>query len=495
MRGLRKFVDESGQTLVLAALCIVILVAFLGLAIDVGHLRYAKRQLQSAADAAAIAAGREIRVCAVNGQILQACPYMTAAAQSALVENEPGFTGSTLISNCLSAPGAGLTIQVNSPSCYLASDPNKGKAGYVEVVVSKQEQTYFAKILGFNNISLSARAEASRDPSPPCIYALDNDKTNIAISLGIGALMQFNCTIVDESPSPQALSSPICLLVGSTGKILVHGGVSTLLALGCPQPQLKAPIPTPADPLAYLPPPPQANDACGTSATSPYFGSPNQVNVPLLSGLLSLGKPIVFNPGVYCGGIAIPVALVNNIVFNPGIYVLRQGKGMALGLLGIPIFSGVTTGGIQMTIAALSNITGNGVMFYNEGPSGDGPAGSINITEPLSGPTSIISINNFSLSAPASGEYAGVLFFQAHNVTTPGGLLLNLLGSSNLKGGIYMPDAAITYGVSALSANTNFIVAKDINFGLVGAATVIGGTDATSSLGSPLVGDDAVLVQ
>jgi uncharacterized membrane protein len=48
--------DESGQVLVLVVLCMTILVGFMALAIDVGLLFRAKRNLQIAADAAATAA-------------------------------------------------------------------------------------------------------------------------------------------------------------------------------------------------------------------------------------------------------------------------------------------------------------------------------------------------------------------------------------------------------------------------------------------------------
>src|SRR5215475_2110057 len=47
--------DESGQMLVLTALCMTLLMGFLALAIDVGILFRAKRNVQIAADAGAIA--------------------------------------------------------------------------------------------------------------------------------------------------------------------------------------------------------------------------------------------------------------------------------------------------------------------------------------------------------------------------------------------------------------------------------------------------------
>ena len=84
-RGLR---EDGGQAAILAAVGMIAILAFLGLAIDVGHLRYVKRQLQIAADAAAVAGALEIQSCGGTKN----CSAMQVAAQDALTEN--GFGGS-----------------------------------------------------------------------------------------------------------------------------------------------------------------------------------------------------------------------------------------------------------------------------------------------------------------------------------------------------------------------------------------------------------------
>ena len=52
---MKRILEESGQTLVLAALMGVLLLGFMALALDVGLLFNARRKLQTAADAAATA--------------------------------------------------------------------------------------------------------------------------------------------------------------------------------------------------------------------------------------------------------------------------------------------------------------------------------------------------------------------------------------------------------------------------------------------------------
>ncbi len=402
---------------------------------------------------------------------------MQAAAQAAMTEN--GYTVDKFITNCSDQPGTGLTLMINNPSCYDANDPNSGttKLKYVEAVVTNHVPTYFGRIVGINSVTMTTRSEAEHGVGGPCIYALDPASAG-AISLGVGVLLNSQCGIVDESDSSAALE---CLVgLGITApSIKVTGGASGLLGgLLCgshPPPHTYVAAPNPRDPLAYLPAPASANNLCGTTTASPYTGSPSQVSV-----LLGIGSNIVFNPGVYCGGINITASVLGRITFNPGTYILRQGRG---GLLGLG-----TTGGLTITISALSTITGTGVTFYSESGSSTSVNG-FSITAP-----STLGLSNFSLSAPTNGEYGGVLFFEAHGNTSPSSFLLALAQGSTLTGAVYAPDATVSYGVSALSASYNILVAKDIS--LTGGLISSFGNDYSSlDSGSPLNGDDVALVQ
>jgi Putative Flp pilus-assembly TadE/G-like len=464
---MRFLKDDNGQALILGALAMAVTMGMVALAVDVGQLRYQKRALQSVADAAALAAGLEIRVCGTTPN----CSAMQAAAQASLTEN--GYTGATLKTNCAAA-GTGLTLQVNDPPCRLgAADPNNGSNRFVEVVVSKQEPMYFAQMVGIHNMLLSARAEAERDPTAPCIYALDPTGAG-AINLLVGLGVRSTCGIVDESNNSKALTCLVGLLI-SAPSISVTGGTSGLLCSSTPSPRTGVPAPTPADPLAYLPAPANANAACGTSTASPYTGSASQVSI-----VIGLGSNIVFNPGVYCGGIAITAGLLTNITFNPGTYILKTGP--AAGLAGT---LGTKTGGLNIAISAVSSIVGQGVTFYNEGATGN-----LSVTVP-----SILGLSNFNLSAPTSGTYGGVLFFQAHGDTNPGTFSVNVATGNNFQGAVYLPSASVTYGVSAASAAYNILVAYDINFGVASLLSTFGSNYAAQATGSPLFGDNAVLVQ
>ena len=467
MKALRTFArDEAGQALVITSLCIVVLLGFVGFAIDVGHLRLVKSQMQAAADAAALASGLEIRVCSTT----LGCSYMQAAAKMAMQEN--GYPSVTFLMNCNGTPGTGVTLMLNDPPCAAGiSDPNSLPGSLVEVIATQNVTTHFAKLFGLNNVKVSARAVSARGAGP-CIYALDPHGSG-AITVPIGLGIQSTCAVVDESDSSSAIT---CLVAfGTAPRIAVTGGVAGLLCGSSPPPVTGVPVPAMADPMGYLPAPPHATDACPTTAATgnTFTGSKSAVN-------LTLTGTYTFNPGVYCGGISITAGVLMTTTFTPGIYILRDGPG----LLG-------TQGGLTVTLSALSKITAKNVMFYNEGLITNPAAsvGGFSITTPAAA-----GLSNIVFSAATGGQYGGVLFFQAHGVTTSGTYLANLLQGSKLEGAIYEPDAKVAYAVGAISNNYNILVAKDLNFtGQV--LSRFGSNYASLATGSPLQSDVSVLVQ
>lgn len=474
MRMRRILKNERGQAFILTAVCLAFVITFLGFAIDVGHFRYARRQLQSAADAAALAAALEIRVC--GG--IENCAAMQDAAQNALREN--GFAESTLLANCAESQQDGVTLMLNNPVCAVSGDPNGGRLDYVEAIVSEQVPTYFAGMLGIRSERISARAEAARIGGP-CVVALGGPPGGPyddqgALTLVAGVLLHSNCPIWDESTSSKALECT--LSVGVTApQINVTGGVSGLLGIlpslcGLWTTRAKTGVVSlnPHDPMAYLPAPPNADDPCGSKSGNTYNGSSSRVNI-LLTGTY------IFNPGVYCGGINILAATIGtNITFNPGTYVLRQ---KSTGLLGTGLLS---DGGLNITVSALATIRGQGVTFYSEG-------GSSSITVP-----DTLGLSNFHLSAPTSGEYGGVLLYQPSTNSSADVFSVSAAQGSVFDGAIYAPNASVTYGVNVLSSSYNILVARDINF-LAGVASVFGNNYAALSSGSPLNGNVVMLVQ
>jgi len=148
---MKLFHDKSGQTLVLAALSLPALLGFMRLALDVGMLMHDKRDMQIAADAAAIAAAGEI----------PNTDY-TAVGQAASAQN--GATNGA----------GGAKVVINNPHLSGPFASVSNKTSYVEAVVSSTESTTFMGLFGPRVLTVSARAVATPKTNSDCIYALGN---------------------------------------------------------------------------------------------------------------------------------------------------------------------------------------------------------------------------------------------------------------------------------------------------------------------------------
>jgi Putative Flp pilus-assembly TadE/G-like len=422
--------SDAGQALVVVALMLVVLLSVMGLAVDMGYLRYMRRQLQTAADAAAIAGALEINSCGGS----PGCSNLVDAAHNASGEN--GFTAGT----------KGVTVTVNNPPTT-TGDPHNGDAHFVEVIVSQPEPSHFANMFGVASTTLSARGEAKMT-SGNCVYSLNNGLAGSGNLNLLAALdMDSQCGIVVES-SLNCVGGSI-----TAPRIGIGGGGGFSFACSTNPTPVHIATPTPADPLAYLPKP--AVPACGTTTASPYSGSPGPLPITVT------GAGNVLNPGNYCGGIVVaPGATVTLSGSTTDAYVLTS--------------TGATGG---LTVAATATVTGSNVTFYNLGPNGAITflGGTVN------------------LAAPTSGPHPGVLFFQDSVNTNGATFAAAFLGSSNLSGAYYFPNADLAFALDlgASSAYT-ILVARSISF----TATDFTIKNDYSSLadGSP-VKDSAALVE
>ena len=322
--------DESGQTIVLAAVCMILLVGMLGLSIDAGVLRYQKRQMQNLADASALAAALELSACAGTSD----CSAMQTAAKAALTEN--GCTAS-LLTKCATRSGTKLELTMNNPPCALSSDPNTGSSSYVETIVSEPVSTVFAKTLGVSTVSVLARAEAMIPPTP-CVYFLSLHSTQPSLSAG-------NQTIQTTCPYYLGLSYDFTGGATSSGSpYLIAGSSSSSTGTVSPTPSFN--VTAQADPLSTLSAPAGANTCTYT-------------NYPTVTGAASL------KAGTYCGGLTINTS--STVSLASGTYII-------LGALSI---NGPT-------------LTGSGVTFYvsQNGTYSYGASTIANVNATLSAPTS-----------------------------------------------------------------------------------------------------------
>lgn len=363
--------NESGQTLILAAISMVVLIAFIGLGVDMGVLRHERRVLQGVADSAAIGGASELNY----GDV-------TIGAQNAAKQN--GFVDGS----------NGATLTVNNPP---QSGPHKNNLQYVEVIASQVAPTYFMKIFYVNSVNISARAVAYLGNGPGCIYALNPSKTNAILMNGSGNV-QAQCGVYDDSNATQALlnngsGTLSAKSIGVVGKYLNNGSgtISPTPATGM--------VPL-ADPLSYLNPPSVKGSCSGgyqiANGSGTYTFNPGNVIIN--------GNPVVtLNPGEYC---SLTINGSPNVTFNPGAYILDQGV----------TFNGTTT------------VNADGVTFYvNSGSMTLNGNNSSHFTAPTTGSYAGILVyqspsdtSQLTINGSNSLNVTGAIYAPKANITDNG---------------------------------------------------------------------------
>jgi Flp pilus assembly protein TadG len=352
MRILR---DESGQTLVFVAVSLSFILGVVGMATDVGTLLHAKRDLQNAADSAAIAGAVEEDISAVAANV-------QAAGQRASTQN-----GITNGSN-------GAVVTINTPP---ASGPHAGVAGYVEAIVSQSEPMFFARLFKQNSLTVSARAVAFNGATNNgCMTALHptaSDTIHLEGSFNVDAP---GCSVVDDSNASDALvftGGGGTLTAGSVG---VVGGATGQTGDSSPAPVTGiAPV---SDPLANLPAPTYNPASCTAAPAGTTWGPATAGGTVCYSGDIKVQNNVTMNPGVY--------VFPGTLDFNGGGSL--TGTGVTLyfpgpnGTLG-----GSGNGNTTLNLTAPTSGTYNGILIYQD--RSDTNTGELNGT-PIANMTGII---------------------------------------------------------------------------------------------------------
>jgi len=424
-------IHESGQTLVLVALSLTLLMGALGLAIDIGFVRYQQSRLQKAADSAAIAAGLEIGNCSNT-----VCANMQTAAAVALKED--GITGATITptaNQCTIPNSSGLAMTINVAPCVLGtSDPNNGNTHVAEVVLTEPQRTFFGAFAGIRTLNLVARAEAGDSyvntgvNGGNCIYtkSLEFNGSNGTFTLN-------NCGIYDngnlQTNSSDTATASTFLYYGSwspnncnSSCVWNIGGTNTAPPAHTTTPQ--------ADPLASLTPPSQPANSTTYNNTTPNNGATLQ-------------------PGYYPNGINLNSNV--SVTLAQGLYYMNGS---------INVNSGATLSGTGVEL-----YFNNGALQLNSGS-----------TAKLTAPTTTSSI---------AGTTAGMLDWQSSSNST--GMPIDSGSSSYLQGVIYLPNAQLTLNSAAgvtinSAASYTALDVKDLmvnsgeNFVINGSGGYLGGS-------------------
>ena len=175
--------DESGQMLPIVGLMMVVLLGMAGLALDVGHIYLCHRELQSSADAAALAGAT-----AMAGATSQPLATTVSGVQ-AIATSYSSVTGSKNVyrnlSNVTMMSGYPqvkclTTLQAQGISCVGYVPDNA-----VQVKLKAMVPLNFAKLFGFPTMTIYASSTAAKGGGPSRPY-------NIAIVLDTTGSMHHN---------------------------------------------------------------------------------------------------------------------------------------------------------------------------------------------------------------------------------------------------------------------------------------------------------------
>ena len=247
---------------------------------------------------------------------------------------------------------------------------------------------------------------------PQCIYVLDSSNTSATLSVSNGITANIGCGVYVNSSNGTAASftggANFTIASGFNLSVVGNYTVNNGAVLTATKKTGQTAI---SDPLSTLAVPTPAS--CSSYPTNYGNG----------------GASITFSPGTYCNGIN--VGNGETVVFNKGNYIVTGG--------------GITFGGG----ATITSQTG-GVMFYNTGTTTGG--------SPTFQPVNIANGTNVTLTAPNSGTYQGILFYQDRTIpTTETGPTFGGGANMNLNGTLYFKTGNMTFANGTNSTVTALI--------------------------------------
>ena len=405
--------DESGSVLILVAVALVVLMGFVGLAVDVGGHYNLKRSEQTGADGGALQGAYEI----LRGNTA----LVNTAANNGTTEN--GYQDGT----------NGAATQVYHPP---ASGYYIGDAAAVEVVVAQPGDVTFMSLFGFGDPLVRARAVAwAGGDSSTCIHILE-DVEQDAFDYQSSALLNAPaCALMVNSCDNWAghLTSNSNVFVADAaacGNYVEESSSDLVTTSGQPPQSLGMGAP---DPLAWLPPPsppvaPLPGSLVGGPPALPLtpWGATNypcdHVDWEIDQSSINL------SPGVYCGKFTLKNATHAHLA--PGMYIMQGGP---------------------MKIEGDSILEGTGVTFYftHSGAYDFEPFSfSSNAQAILSAPTAPCTTGtagpnwpNGCATADAGSEYYGILFYSnPHSGNYDDEFRFESNTNHVLTGTVYMPN-------------------------------------------------------
>jgi hypothetical protein len=305
-----------------------------------------------------------------------------------------------------------------------AYSDGEGRSVKVDIAYGYRPTLFIAMIKSPIMVNVTATAEVSGG-SNICVIGLHPDKGDTVKLDDQSLLRGDDCSVYSNS-------------VDAHG-IVVNGGARINSAFTCSSGGYDGP-PDGFNPAPVTDCPPREDPL--KDYIEPSAGACDHVGLQLInySGRLS--------PGIYCGGLVIDGA--SDVTFDPGVYVFKNG---------------------ELQVKDLARVAGDDVGFFFTGEGS-----RLKFEDKVS----------VSLSAPATGEMAGILFWRSKSATGAGVFEIKSNFVDRLVGTIYLPKdsffVSVTEEVAEASAYTA-IIAEQVQ--LVGRSKLVLNTDYASSFAPP----------
>jgi len=408
---------RRGAVAIQVALMLTAIVGVSALGTEITFLLYKHRQMQSAADSAALGAATAI----ASGR--PSDPVVEARAIAASL----GFVHGV----------ASATVTVNRPP---ASGTHKSDATAVEVVIAQPQLLTMIGLFREGSFNVGAHAVAITSGSGTyCVLEL-NTGTNTGIKISNGVVINLTqCGMAVDSTGSAALEVSGGAVLNAKS-VSVSGNVSVTNGGAI-------------------------NATDGVKTYQPKVNDPYaNVAQPSFSGCTFTGRSLGYSastqylsPGVYCNGLSMGNGAI--VVMNPGVYIIDRGTfqlggGVRLTGSGVTIFLTKSSGGsyaniaigndAKVTLSAPTTGATAGLVFFGDrnaslgNPSDFGGGASLNITGAIYMPSQTVRFSN--------------------GISNPSGCTQLIAGNIQFSGGAQFRNDCAAAGTATIGTTTTALV-------------------------------------
>ncbi len=332
-----------------------------------------------------------------------------------------------------------------TPQIYIKSNGDGAGDPSVQVSLTQPADTYFYKLISSKPVSIgvSATAQVEAPDGVFCMLGLGQTADPSITTSGNVTLNASGCGLAMNSTSPDALQLNGNVTV-NVGDVNIAGNYSQNGGGTFNYNSMRTNASQIPDPYANL----------GVTGETQTCTAAQQ----------AAGPVAYYGPGTYCGGIVFN----GDTTMTPGTYYIDGGN---------------------FSLSGQTQVTGNGVTVVLTNSAGSGGTyGTMNVTGG----------GGITLTAPTTGDYAGVAVYQDRN--TPQPCTDNFEGNAAVafSGVFYAPSCEVDYGGTTSVDTSNMctkIIANNIVFhgtpAIGSNCSTSGNGDGTKAIGIPAV----ILVQ